>query len=184
MKAESEIYNEKLLREQKAREEAERLLQEKSLELHQANSLLQQLNEQLTSLLKEKPSEHGHLEYKTLIDSLNDIVFRTTLEGTITFTNPITTQITGYQPNEILGKNIFDFIDPAQKPHARRIYMKQFIEQRCLSYNEFKINTKYGTSLWMGLNVQFFEEKCLTCTHKPWPIFQNPFMPKTAILKK
>ncbi len=164
----SEILNRKFNREHKAREEAERLLEEKSLELYNANEKLKTVNLQLKNLVYNKTTEltEKELEYKSLVESINDIICRTKLDGTITFVNPIVTKITGYKPEEILGTKLMDYIIPQKKKLITSYFLKHYLEKKCLSYNEFEIVTKTSKTIWIGVNIQFLEEKCNACPEK------------------
>ncbi len=163
-----EILNRKLLREKEAREEAEKLLENKSMELYNTNLKLKKLNRRLETLVEERTKklslkEH---EYRSLVESINDIICRTRLNGEITFINPATTLLTGYKSEEIIGANILGLVAKDIRSKVTRFYIRQYLERRCLSYNEFPVTAKNNRLLWLGLKVQYYEEKCSSCKER------------------
>jgi len=163
-----EIIERKLERANLARKEAERLLEKKSLELYDSNLKLKQLNEKLGTLVEIRTDElrKSELEYQTLVESISDILCRVSLDGIITYINPIVTELIGYEMDELMGHSVFEFIPGHLITHARYYYLKQYIHKKCISYNELPILTKENNLKWLGLNVQFFEEKCKDCNER------------------
>ncbi|NTV46096.1 MAG: response regulator [Chlorobiales bacterium] len=49
-------------------------------------------------------------KYRSVLDSIAEVVFQTDINGIVTFINPAWEQITGYQLYESLGSKIFDYI--------------------------------------------------------------------------
>ena len=56
-------------------------------------------------------------KYKSLIENISDIIFTIDLEGRITFISKRTTEIIGYENEEMIKMNIFNFI--AEEDHQR-----------------------------------------------------------------
>ncbi|WP_219117662.1 response regulator [Janthinobacterium sp. UMAB-56] len=57
-------------------------------------------------------------EYRHVVNSLNEVVFRTDLHGAWTFLNPAWHSITGFSIPESLGKNVLQFIDARDRDRA------------------------------------------------------------------
>ncbi len=76
--------------------------------------------------------------------SLND-------HGQITFCNDHLLRLTGWQRDEILGKNWFEIFIPA---HAliREIFAKGIVEQEMPTHYENEILTRHGRLLWISWN--------------------------------
>lgn len=56
--------------------------------------------------------------FRTLIHSISDIVVLIDAEGVLRFVNPRIETILGYRADDVLGRNIFDFIHPDDIPRA------------------------------------------------------------------
>jgi len=63
----------------------------------------------------ERALRESERRYRTLVDSLSEVVFQTDAKGAWTFLNPAWTEITGYSVEESLGHPLVDFIHPADR---------------------------------------------------------------------
>jgi PAS domain S-box-containing protein len=50
--------------------------------------------------------------FRTLIHNISDIVAMTDAEGTLRFVNPRMETVLGYRADDVLGRNVFDFVHP------------------------------------------------------------------------
>ncbi|MDA3928165.1 MAG: ATP-binding protein [Prolixibacteraceae bacterium] len=168
MSKEIELLKRKFERERNARKEAEQLLEIKSLELYQSNLQLQKANENKEVIIQQRTDElrASETHYQSLVESISDLICKTTLDGKITFVNKVTTQTLGYSIDEIIGRHIFDFIAPEYKQMAHNFIADQLKYQNCISYIEFPLLTKQGDEKWLGNNIQFIDSKCLNCEKK------------------
>ena len=57
-------------------------------------------------------------EYRNVVNSLNEVVFRTDLQGAWTFLNPAWHTITGFAIADSLGRNVLQFIDARDRDRA------------------------------------------------------------------
>jgi len=165
MKDEIGIYKRKAEREKLARAEAEKLLEEKSFQLYTANQDLLKLNENLELIVNKRTDELNikQKEYKAIVESISDLIYKTDLKGNITYASPVAGRITGFSDNELIGKNIFDFIPNSHYQAAISFYKKQLADKNCLSYIEIPLMTKSKGIIWMGQNIQFVDDKCNDC---------------------
>ncbi len=168
MKSELELLKKKLEREQEARIEAEKILEEKSLELFNSNTALKQLNIQLENLVLERTKKLSttEKEYGFLIESINDMIFRLDLKGNVLFANQIVFKILGIKKSSMMGKNIFDLIPRDISKKIKYHFIRQFIERNCISTFEIQLINKFSKLIWIGLNVHFSSEKCKSCPSK------------------
>lgn len=168
MSEEYELLKRKLERESLARQEAEKLLEEKSLELYHSNQQLISLNKNLENIVTERTQKllAAENEYQFLIESINDMIFRLDLKGNIYFVNQVASKILGTDKREMVGKNIFDLLPDNVKGTLKFHFIRQFLLHNCISYYEFPLKLKNRKTIWLGLNVHFSSSKCKTCSFK------------------
>ncbi|WP_347841246.1 PAS domain S-box protein [uncultured Draconibacterium sp.] len=168
MSKENELIKRKLARERAAREEAEQLLEKKSLELYHSNEQLKDLNANLESLVEKRTRalHESELEYQTMVESINDMIFRLDMKGNIKFTNQIVDKIIGTKDEKLQGKNVMDFLAPAERKKTFIHFARKFLEKSCLNYYEISVKSKAGNRIWLRINLQFSSEKCKFCVIK------------------
>jgi PAS domain S-box-containing protein len=168
MTKEIEVLKRKLLREQKAKTEAEKLLEEKSLELFKTNQQLKTLNSNLENLIVEKSQKliTAENEYHVLVESISDLILKTDLSGKIIYANQIAEKILNRETAQLIGKTIFNYIPPSEKKRIIRLLNRQFLNHVCLNYLEIQIPLNENENLWFGVTIQFSEDKCITCDKK------------------
>jgi len=168
MTKELDILVKKLERERCARIDAEKLLENKSLQLFKSNKQLMILNSELEYLVEERTQKlkATENEYHMLVDSINDLILKTDLKGNIIYANQIACEVLSDGKKELLGNNIFDFIQTEQRTHIIKFLIRQFIKKNCINYFELKLNLKEINYKWFGVSVQFSEERCMNCDKK------------------
>ncbi|BAX80454.1 hybrid sensor histidine kinase/response regulator [Labilibaculum antarcticum] len=168
MAKEFDILERKLEREQRARIEAEKLLEDKSLQLFKSNKQLMILNSELEHLVEERTQKliSTENEYHILVESINDLILKTDLSGKIVYANQIAGKILGDGKSDLLGDNIYNFIDPKKRTQIIRFLSRQFLKKNCVNYFELKLHLNVTNEKWFGVTVQFSEDKCLKCDKK------------------
>ncbi|MBG9448052.1 histidine kinase [Cytobacillus firmus] len=94
----------------------------------------------------EKLLAESQQQYKSLFEYNTEIVFMTDLHGTITKVNPQFKAVTGYSPDETLGKNINDIIPAPYKTKAIEDFTG-ILEDKQPKTCEFDYNHKNGSKL-------------------------------------
>ncbi|MGQ1909572.1 ATP-binding protein [Marinifilum sp. RC60d5] len=168
MSKENEIMRRRLEREKAARFQAEKLLEEKSLELYESNLQLKSLNNNLEQLVEDRTLrlQETEQEYFTLVESITDIICKVNLKGEIIFVNQIASQILGQSKENLLGKSVLSFVPDEYRRKIFQYFARQFITNKCISYFELPILTRDDNVLWVRVNVQFTEDKCKNCELK------------------
>jgi PAS domain S-box-containing protein len=59
--------------------------------------------------------EHGSDWYRTLVEELNDLATVVDPDGTITYVSPAVTRILGYDPDELVGHEGYEFVHPEDR---------------------------------------------------------------------
>ncbi len=77
-------------------------------------TMIHDISEKIQARQNLKESEE---KYKSLINSINDVIFQTDLKGKIKFVSPQIKVLFGYEAEELFNKNIVDFIHPKDIPN-------------------------------------------------------------------
>ena len=85
--------------------------------------------------------------FKTMIENLNDAVFSTDAQGTITYISPIVKVLTGYDPSEVIGQPFARFIYQEDLPMLRTLFSDVLIGK--LVPSEYRIVQKNGEIVWI-----------------------------------
>ncbi|GEM_PF-1851733 len=93
-------------------------------------------------------------EYRSLVDTAQDMIFRTDSKGYLTFTNDGTVHLLGYTKEELKGKHFTEFIKPEFRENVQSLYDLQLRKKKENTYFEVPVVTKKGDLLWFGQNVQ------------------------------
>ncbi len=70
----------------------------------------------------EKSLKESESKFRNLIETTPDMIWEIDKEGIFTYISPQSTDILGYTPQEVLGKNMFSFIDPDAVERVRKIF--------------------------------------------------------------
>ncbi|RKE02134.1 ATP-binding protein [Marinifilum flexuosum] len=168
MSKETDLLIRKIEREKQARKQAEKLLEEKSLELYESNQKLKKLNNNLEYLVEERTRKlrETEQEYFTLVESITDIICKVNLRGEVVFVNQIASTIMGQSKEELIGQNVLSFIPSEYRSKVFKYFARQFFQNKCISYYDLPIKTNQNNVLWVRVNVQFTEDKCQECDLK------------------
>jgi PAS domain S-box-containing protein len=86
-------------------------------------------------------------KYRELVENHNDVIFSVDAAGVIGYISPAITAITGFAPEEVVGRNLFDFFSPEERvPYSAQ--MQQTALQGS-SVGEFLITVKDGSRRWI-----------------------------------
>jgi len=103
----------------------------------------------LAETLKKKEEE-----YKQIVESANDVIFRADIEGFFTYVNPLMEKLTGVPADKLLQMHFTQIITKEYREEVQSFYMKQFKSLEPSSYKEFKIINNNGGTRWVGQNVR------------------------------
>ncbi len=108
--------------------------------------------------LAQIEAKRSEYRYRQLVETANDIIYRSSAEGFFIYANPVAVRIIGYSENEIIGRHFTEFIRADYKMKALNFYEEQFKNLIPSTYFEFPIITKNGDTKWLGQNVRLFAE--------------------------
>ena len=92
--------------------------------------------------------------YRVLVENASDIIFRTDVNGQLTFVNPAMIHVTGYEKEELIGKHYTILIRSDMRDNAIKFFGRQMVKGLHNTYSEYPIITKDGRNLWFGQNTQ------------------------------
>jgi len=149
---ELEILQRRLEREKAARKQAESILEVKAAELYEVNQSLELQVKERTAAL-----EKSEQQYRSIIESADDIIYNIDSNGNFSFVNPAGLNYTGYEEDEVIGKSFLKVIRDDYKEEVQKFYLDVLVNKRDKTYSEFPISTKAGSTLWIGQNVKMIE---------------------------
>lgn len=102
----------------------------------------------------ERKLRESELRFHLLAENTTDIISRLTPDGTYLYVSPASTSAMGYNPDELIGKNIYKLIH-----HDDLIKLKKAFTRRKdkINYNQslvYRIKRKEGEFRWFESNVR------------------------------
>jgi len=143
--------------------EMEERIKKRTKEYQMVNWILKQQIAGHEKAVSEKEASLEALQereklYRSLVESANDMVFRTNIKGYFTFVNASTVRMTGYDEKELIGKHYLTLIHPDLRDSAHKFFTHQYVTGIQNTYSEYPVITKDGRDLWLGQNTQLFFE--------------------------
>lgn len=146
------ILNRALDRQKKARKQAERILEDKSLELYKTSVELKKANDQLESLLREKNSQ-----LEGVFENINDAYIIMDLDGNVIKMNDVAIFFFGYNlENETL--NVLDLVYKEDYNYALQSFSSLKQKGRFADYNA-RVVTKTKEVKWVNINASIIFDK-------------------------
>jgi PAS domain S-box-containing protein len=154
---EVEILKRRFEREKQARKEAERILEERSMQLFHANEKLKEINENLEAEVEKRSVElfQQEKDYRQVVENVPDIIYKANAKGKFIFVNKNAEEKTGYSEKELLTMHYMELVREDHVQKVQAFYQKQNIKKLSKSYLEFPIQSKNGEQIWIGQNVQY-----------------------------
>lgn len=92
--------------------------------------------------------------YRLIAENSTDTINQTDLESNILYVSPAVQRLTGYSPDELIGRKAYELIDPEDWPRVRREYAKLVhygVDAR-VSPIEYRMVRKDGSRLWVEIS--------------------------------
>ncbi|MEC4889129.1 MAG: PAS domain S-box protein, partial [Nitrospira sp.] len=116
-----------------------------------------QVQATVRDVTEEKRAEEAlrasEAQYKQLVESANDIIYRTDAAGHFTFISPSVARFMGYPKEDLLGQRFTVLVRPDQRKRVERFYDRQFLRQIPDTYLEFPVLRRDGAERWVGQQV-------------------------------
>ncbi|MGB1004259.1 MAG: PAS domain S-box protein [Salibacteraceae bacterium] len=158
---EIEILKRAIKRERLARKQAESIMEAKSLELYESNQKLIALNQNLEAEIVKGTAEiaQKEVEFKGLVESATEIIFKIDTKGIFTYVNPVTSSISGYSESELIGKSFTNFVRKDYVESLAQVYYNQLDDKTEKSVTEFPMITKNGEEIWLNQSATLVFDK-------------------------
>ena len=124
-------------------------LEEMQKSLHELRGRLSELERENAILRDARELEwtrEGEKRYRELVENLNDVIFTVNTRGIITFISSPLQRVTGYTPEELVGRPFSDIIHPEDLPGLNLRFQKVLMNQ--LEPWQFRYHAKNGEIRW------------------------------------
>jgi len=113
---------------------------------------LEHINENLEKMVEDKTKKLTDSEYKyrNLIENASDIIHTSDTIGNVKYISPSGLKILGYSEDEVVHKNVIDFIVPEHHEGLFKFYQNQYHKKIDETYYEYRIKDKQGNERWVG----------------------------------
>ncbi|NOZ77098.1 MAG: PAS domain S-box protein, partial [Euryarchaeota archaeon] len=122
-------------------------------ELKNLQRELKEYSQELEKKVEEQTRELRESEemYRLLVENASDGIYVRTLDGELTFVNRRYAEIYGYEPEELIGKNVKDFKAPEESEKLEAIFKKAVKERKVPELIETKSLRKNGTTAYLTI---------------------------------
>ncbi|MEH2026108.1 PAS domain S-box protein [Nostoc sp.] len=103
-------------------------------------------------LLVEAALKKSESQYRLLVETSQDMIWSVDIDGLITFVNPAVKQIYGYEPQEMIGRALTDFISSTQVVQDQ-VAFGRVLQGKPIFQHETICVAKDGTLLYLMLNA-------------------------------
>ncbi len=117
------------------------------------------INDISLSKLAEKAIEESEEKYRSVVENIREVIFKTDDTGTFTFLSPFWSEVTGYEPDKCLGESLFDFIHPDDKKKSTDEFISIIYRKKDYCRFECKAKVKNGSYRWMEINARIMIDR-------------------------
>ncbi|MEH1767075.1 MAG: PAS domain S-box protein [Nostoc sp.] len=103
-------------------------------------------------LLVEAALKKSEIQYRHLVETSQDMIWSVDINGLITFVNPVVKQIYGYEPQEMIGRVLTDFISPTEIAEDQ-VAFERVLQGKSIFQHETTCVAKDGTLLYLMFNA-------------------------------
>jgi len=93
----------------------------------------------------EEELQRSEEYFRSLIENASDILVVVNADGAIRYIGPSVKRVTGYEPEELVGRNIFDFAHPDDMKRSARDLARAAATRGITQYAEVRIRHKDGS---------------------------------------
>jgi PAS domain S-box-containing protein len=133
------------------------------------------LNEELEQKVTERTAQLAQAietlrtseeKYREIVETVGDVVHTSDYKGVFTYINPACKKLTGFTPNELIGKQISELVAPDWIERVEEFYLNQFKNKIDETLFSFPIITKSREQKWIEQTVIQLREGNRITGHK------------------
>jgi PAS domain S-box-containing protein len=106
----------------------------------------------------EESVRAGAESYRQLVESADEMIYRTDARGCFSFCNPALSRLLKYSETELIGLSYLQVIKPDQRRAAKQFYQRQMVARTHTTYYEFTAVSRDGQEIVVGQNVQLITQ--------------------------
>lgn len=93
-------------------------------------------------------------KYRSVVDSIREVVFQADAQGRWTFLNPAWEEITGFSVAESMGRRYLEFVHPRDRGGSEREFGQLMAGRQPSARSEARYLTRQNNSRWLEVNVR------------------------------
>jgi len=102
----------------------------------------------------ERELSEREAQYRSVVESVKEVIFKTDARGIWTYLNPAWTEVTGFEIQESLGKLFLDFIHPEDRERNIQLFKPLVKEETEYCRHEIRYLHKDGGHRWIEVFVR------------------------------
>ncbi|MBW1895523.1 MAG: PAS domain S-box protein, partial [Deltaproteobacteria bacterium] len=102
--------------------------------------------------LAERALRESEVQYRHLVENVNDVIYATDDGGTVTYISPAIEAVTGYHPTEIIDRPFTELIHKQDIPRIKKWFQEAIAGD--IGPSEFQALTKSGETRWVRTSSQ------------------------------
>jgi len=95
----------------------------------------------------EKVLKKSEERYRSLVESISDVIYEFDSQGIVTYVSPVIRDIMGYDPSDIIGRNILEFVHKVDLSHIAERYSE--LRKGIEFPSEYRFISKSGDIRWV-----------------------------------
>jgi PAS domain S-box-containing protein len=124
---------------------------------HARSNKLAEMNQKLFVEIEQRRAAQEALKkseqrYRDLIENINEIVFSTDADGSMTYVSPAVKTVGGYNPSEVVGQPFVQFVFGEDAPRALEYFEK--LKSGPAEAEECRVYTKSGEVRWIRFSCR------------------------------
>jgi PAS domain S-box-containing protein len=94
--------------------------------------------------------------YREMVETINDVIFEVAMDATIKYVSPAIERMLGYTPEELVGRNFFQYMYPDDR--ASLMEALSHLGKKDYSYLEYRYINKAGMPYWVRSSTKALYE--------------------------
>ncbi len=112
-----------------------------------------QIGNAIIRLRAEEALRKSEARFRAIIENSNDAVELISADGTVIYSSPATSKISGYSIDELVGRNLFTVVDPNERERFENLINELFQNEKKLINFEMNPRRRDGKYIWIEGSV-------------------------------